>query len=96
VPYIAQQRRKQFDEAIDQVVAQLGNVPEKGKTRDEQAVGDLNYVIFSIVKKYLNIQGPSYSRLNAFMGVLTCCGLEIYRRLAIPYEIGAMKKNGDI
>ena len=37
-----------------------------------------------------------YQTLNAIVGSLECCKLEVYRRLASPYEDEKITKNGDV
>jgi hypothetical protein len=103
MPYIKQERRKTFDDAINTIVEKLGHV--NGPVAaiapmphdPDAAKGDLNYVIYSIVKKYIEYHGLRYHRINDFIGgTLTCCQDELYRRIAGPYEDEAIKKNGDI
>lgn len=57
--------------------------------------GELNYLITSLVLKYI---GPSisYGRINDAIGVLECAKLEMYRRLAAPYEDTKIAENGDV
>ena len=40
--------------------------------------------------------GVSYSFLNDFIGVLECVKLELYRRVATPYEEDKRQENGDV
>lgn len=58
-----------------------GAVPENA--------GELNYVITRCVDEYL-IQKDSlrYANINEVIGVLECAKLELYRRIAVPYEDG--------
>jgi hypothetical protein len=37
-----------------------------------------------------------YAEINEVVGVLECCKLELYRRLAAPYEDTKIKENGDV
>ena len=82
MPYIEQDSRPGFDEAIEQLK------PEKA--------GELNYVISRICADYLARKGKKYSNLNEIMGVLSCVAKEFYRRVAAPYEDEKIKENGDI
>jgi len=59
-------------------------------------LGALNYVVFSIVKKWLEKNGTCYAHLAGIVGTLTCCISEIYRRIASPYEDKKIKENGDV
>lgn len=57
--------------------------------------GELNYLISSTIIEYLG-DSVSYSKINEVVGVLECAKLELYRRLAAPYEDKKAAKNGDI
>jgi len=60
-------------------------------------VGELNYSITKLVSDYIEINtGTKYERINAAIGALECAKLELYRRIAAPYEDGKMRKNGDV
>jgi hypothetical protein len=58
--------------------------------------GELNYTIFKILQKYLEMKGTRYETLNDIMGVLNCLTQEFYRRIASPYEDEKIQENGDI
>lgn len=58
--------------------------------------GELNYVITDLINGYLEDTGVSYSALNEVIGVLECAKLELYRRVAAPYEDKKKKENGDV
>ena len=91
MPYIPQADRPQYEQAINDVVAKLA------QRDDNDAKGHLNYVIYSIIQRYLAARGLRYSRAQDFIGgVLTCCQMELYRRLLGPYEDQAREKNGDV
>ena len=57
--------------------------------------GELNYVITQNIRLYVGPE-PSYTALNAAIGALECAKLELYRRLAAPYEDGKIQQNGDV
>ena len=57
--------------------------------------GQLNYLITRQVRNYLGA-AYSYRDLNEVIGVLECVKLELYRRVAAPYEDKKMKENGDV
>ena len=57
--------------------------------------GELNYVITTIISKWLG-PTPNYVEINAAIGVLECAKLELYRRVAAPYEDGKIAENGDV
>lgn len=59
--------------------------------------GELNYVISTLCDEYLARKGGiTYTNLNEVLGVMTCAQLEIYRRLAAPYEDQKRSDNGDV
>lgn len=59
--------------------------------------GELNYKITELVDAYLEVHGGvNYSNINACVGVLECAKLELYRRIAAPYEDKKTKENGDV
>jgi hypothetical protein len=92
MPYIKKQDRKKFESAIKEIVEQL-NI--SGITGFYPA-GELNYIISKIVKDTLDRQGVRYKTINSVIGVLDCCKMELYRRLASPYEDEKIKENGDV
>ena len=58
--------------------------------------GELNYTITTLLDEYLAEYGFNYANLNQVVGVLECAKLEIYRRMAAPYEDKKMLENGDV
>jgi hypothetical protein len=94
MPYIKSEKRKDFETEIQSIVDKL----DKSEEGDNSAKGELNYIIYSIIKRYLDKKGMRYFRAQDFIGgVLTCCQMELYRRLLAPYEDNvAIKKNGDV
>jgi hypothetical protein len=80
MPYIAQDDRNRID---------TGGEPE--------TAGELNYAITLLVDRYLVARGGiRYAHLNEVVGVLECAKLELYRRLAAPYEDRKMEESGDV
>jgi hypothetical protein len=57
--------------------------------------GELNYCVTQLVLAYLPPK-PSYAELNAAIGALECAKLELYRRVAAPYEDAKREQNGDV
>jgi hypothetical protein len=84
VPYIHQSDRSFFDEKIS------------FKNNAIQTPGELNYFLTRIVDHYISTHGKSYSTINEAIGVLECAKLELYRRIASPYEDSKIKENGDV
>jgi len=58
--------------------------------------GDMNYMITTLCDEYLQRKGLRYEHLNAIIGALECAKLEMYRRLAAPYENQKILENGDV
>lgn len=61
------------------------------------SAGELNYLVTKLVDGYLTDKGGvRYAHLNEVIGVLECAKLEVYRRLAAPYEDAKMAETGDV
>lgn len=58
--------------------------------------GELNYYISSLINYYMVNKGKSYSTINEVIGALECAKLELYRRIAAPYEDVKIQQNGDV
>lgn len=58
--------------------------------------GELNYLITKAVDAYLGFKGLRYEHLNAAIGALQCAQLELYRRIAAPYEDQKLAENGEV
>ena len=67
-----------------------------GPTMIAETPGELNYLITTLVNEYIVQKGLKYATLNEVVGVLECAKLELYRRIAAPYEDCACEKNGDV
>lgn len=82
MPYIDAKARRAIDDAV--YIA--------------QSPGQLNYAITSLIDEYLLDWGnkTSYAAINEVVGVLECAKLELYRRIAAPFEDLAMIRNGDV
>ena len=87
MPYIPQDERKELDDLAGALTTQLRNGNFRGR---------LNYFISSVAQGLIEANGVSYSFLNDFIGVLECVKLELYRRVASPYEDEKMGQNGDV
>lgn len=64
--------------------------------RSIQNVGELNYMITRMIDQYLKDNNLNYESINAVIGVLECAKLELYRRIAAPYEDIKIAQNGDV
>ena len=84
MPYITTEARKRLDS---------GGTPENA--------GELNYAVTRLVDAYLAAAASGagrlrYSHINEAIGVLECAKLELYRRVAAPYEDQKMAETGDV
>lgn len=97
MPYVDPKFRPYFDDHIDRLIEKLvRNSIENHDPGDPKAnVGDANYCITRIINAVCP-QPYSYSDINAAIGVLECAKLELYRRIAVPYENAKKTENGDV
>jgi hypothetical protein len=58
--------------------------------------GEINYLISHIADGYLKAFGVNYRNINTLIGALECAQLELYRRIAAPYEDKKKEENGDV
>ncbi|MDC1141691.1 hypothetical protein OAU50_01245 [Planctomycetota bacterium] len=86
MPYIKQERRDELDPHIEALLKALPS---------ESFAGDLNYSICRLADGLLTDK-KNYARLNEIIGALECAKLELYRRMAAPYEDQKVTENGDV
>jgi hypothetical protein len=80
MPYINEDARRRLTD---------GGVPETS--------GELNYAITRLVDEYLvRAGGVRYGHINEVIGALECAKLELYRRVAAPYEDTKIEESGDV
>ena len=92
MPYLTDEKKEMLDANCD-----IGNLAyELSKESIQDFAGDLNYLNFLLVKKWINKNGKKYFIFAAIVGTLICCVLEIYRRLIAPYEDKKIQENGDV
>lgn len=84
MPYIEKDEREFFDEKLS------------FKTKAIHNAGELNYCITKLIDHYLTSHGKNYTNINEAIGVLECAKLELYRRIASPYEDIKIQQNGDV
>lgn len=84
MPYIKLGDRMAVDDGINKMSKAL-------KTE-----GDFNYAICQLFGLFVGKRKLNYATVNAFIGVLECAKLEIYRRSIAEYEDGKIETNGDI
>ena len=81
MPYITKDKRASIDNLV---------------TFRAQDAGELNYAITKLVNEYLEGRGKRYETINSAVGALECAKLELYRRVAAPYENLKIRENGDV
>lgn len=86
MPYIKQERRRDFEESIVDLTQAFGTDVEPG---------DLNYVITRLVGAYVDIRGEKYATYASVTGVVENVKSELYRRLIGPFEDRKLQQNGD-
>ena len=60
-----------------------------------RSAGELNYIISKFADNMLR-NDMNYAKLNEIIGALECAKLELYRRVAAPYEDIKIDSNGDV
>jgi hypothetical protein len=86
MPYIKQDRRQEIDFGGDLPIT----------------AGELTYVLTRVIEEFLQLkiislaQGMKFDYLHAAIGALECAKLELYRRIAAPYEDMKRVENGDV
>ncbi len=65
---------------------------------EPENAGELNFAITRLVDDYIarHEDGLRYHVINEVVGALECAKLELYRRIAAPYEDAAKNRNGDV
>jgi hypothetical protein len=59
-------------------------------------VGELTYEVTVAVDRYLDRRPLSYAHIAEAVAALECAKLELYRRVASPYEDDKRAINGDV
>lgn len=85
MPYVPEHLRGDLDFRLRPLVAIAADLPP----------GELNYALTRILDASLGNE-LSYSNLNEKLGVLEAVKLELYRRLAAPYEDRKLEEHGDV
>lgn len=82
MPYIPREvRHELFDNASE---------------RRPRTAGELNFIISDWINDYLLTNGLNYRNINDCIGALECAKMELYRRIAAPYEDIKLRENGDV
>jgi hypothetical protein len=87
MPYIKMEDRPKYEKSLSDLINLLKEQPV------DSMDGELNYIITRILKEAYPLR---YFNINRAMGVLECCKLEYYRRVAAPYEDTKIEQNGDV
>ncbi len=87
MPYIDSRRRRAIDPQIEVRLIAL--------RQQDNEEGVLNYTISRIVGAAWNTE-QGYTTGNRLLGMLGCVAKEFYRRILVPYEDAARRKNGDV
>ena len=90
MPYISQEKRMLLEHPLASLAA--GVIVEEQKNQ----AGVLNYCISALLNEVLKTNGISYRNINEMIGILECAKLELYRRVASPYEDDKIQSNGDV
>lgn len=91
MPYINKDLRSDIDESIDDLINIIHFL------KNDKLEGIANYIVSRIITGILKPdKGWNYGALNKAIGVLECSKLELYRRLAAPYEDKCIDRNGDL
>lgn len=102
MPYTRPEHRPPLDPHVDRLCVQIHRLRE---TTGKGVAGFANYSITRLLLKLLGVKdltnippigSHDYDRINEAIGMLECCKLELYRRLAAPYEDTKIEQNGDV
>ena len=64
--------------------------------RGPTEAGELNYLVTRLCDAFLMKTGLSYKNINQAIGALECAKLELYRKIASPYEDKKEIENGAV
>lgn len=92
MPYITQEERNKIEPSLRQLHAALCGLPQPH-------TGQLNYIFSRLIHSFIlyTVNGvSSYHTINEAIGLLECAKLELYRRIAAPYEDKKKEEHGDV
>lgn len=91
MPYIRKEDRIKLDNEIELLMTTINDLFDGEKS------GVLNYVITRLLTNAFQLHSNTrYHNINGAVGVLECAKLEMYRRVAEPYEDKKIIENGDV
>jgi hypothetical protein len=94
MPYIEQAQRHHIDPHIEGLKATVRDM----LVRDDQVDGIVNYVVTRVVSSLL-LEGRGvlhYADIARAVTALECAKMELYRKVAAPYEDVKAAENGDV
>ncbi len=63
---------------------------------DLKTCGELNYAMYKLAQRYLEIHGLRYQTCAEIDSAYSCGAKEFYRRVSSPYEEVKIRENGDV
>jgi hypothetical protein len=90
MPYIIQDKRRHLDPHINALRNALRELESDDPDNNSHA-GNLNYIITRLLR---SSYFEKYNEINEAVGILECAKLELYRKLAAPYEDQKEFENG--
>ena len=88
MPYIKKEDRITLDYSIEALAISISTY--------DGIAGRFNYSISRMIDIILGQRGLNYANVNEIVGALECIKLELYRRIASPYEDKKIEENGDV
>lgn len=97
MPYIKKERRAGLTAKIDELALEIERLSMvEGNDVPQVQPGDINFAISKLIHYIYTFGGTNYASINEAIGVLECAKMELYRRVAAPYEDKKIKENGDV
>ncbi len=88
MPYINQDERDILEPALRNLRTAIAAIPGAHD-------GQINYVVTRLINELL-CDRLGYVNLERGIGLLECAKLELYRRMAAPYEEAKRHENGEV
>ena len=88
MPYIPQDKRKELEDKMEDLFSHINS--------SELSIGEINFIISSILNKYMKASNFNYALCNSLIGVLECAKLELYRKVVAEYEEVKISQNGSL
>ncbi len=91
MPYITKEGREVLLPELESLITEF-----TGADSIQGNEGNFNFVVSTLINAMIEEHGLSYANVNSLVGVLECIKLELYRRIAVPYEDLKIIQNGDV